>query len=210
MSGFSKTTPTIGHDDPRLEAVATITQGKKFLKPEFIKTVYQRFVELDKEDGDGFISFEVFCLVLRRAETREMRKAFQIFDFDNQGELDLRQFVVGLSMFTSSSIEDKLNFAFMMYDEEQQDEVTRTEVLDLVKAMAPYVPEHDRERHVNRMYAMFNLRADMPVSGDEFMKYVLERADDLVPNTASSTGSQSLGGSGRQSIASSLPRSHMG
>merc|ERR1712187_167362 len=141
--GFSTSTPQPPPNDPRIEAVETITQGKASLKPEFIKQVYQRFVELDKED-EGFISYEVFCLVLRKAESPLMRKAFNVFDVDKEGELDLRQFVVSLSMFTSSSLQDKLKFAFMMYDENQLDSVTRSEMVDLVKAMAPHVPEHDR------------------------------------------------------------------
>jgi len=204
----STTTPQIAGEDPRLEAVKIITAGKKGLRPEFIKQVYQRFIDIDKED-EGFITYEVFCLVLRKVESPEMRRAFDIFDTDSMAELDLRHFIVGLSMFTNSSIQDKLRFAFMMYDEDQEEAIAREDLWELVKAMSPQLPEADRERHVNRMYAMNDLTPQMRIAIEEFTEYIVERAQDLVPTITSSSASQasaSLSGSQDRTP----PRSQMG
>eukprot|EP00927_Polykrikos_kofoidii_P061962 TRINITY_DN56784_c0_g1_i1.p1 TRINITY_DN56784_c0_g1~~TRINITY_DN56784_c0_g1_i1.p1 ORF type:complete len:517 (+),score=104.44 TRINITY_DN56784_c0_g1_i1:80-1630(+) len=187
LSQVSTSTPQAAPPDPRAEAVIAIS-GHRGLKPEFIKRVYQRFVEIDTDDL-GFITFEAFCLVLRKAQTPAMRQVFDVFDCDKMGELDLRQFVVGLSMFTFSSIQEKLKFAFMMFDEDQQQAITRSEVLELVKAMAPQVPDQDRLRHVNRMYALHDLNRSMRISLEEFMRYITERAEELVPPTPTPTES---------------------
>jgi len=197
MTDMSATTPRQAPPDPRVEAVNLIS-GHKGLKPEYIKQVYQRFVEIDTEDY-GFVTFPAFCLSLRRAETSGMRKAFEIFDFDHMGELDLRQFVVSLSMFTRSEPGDKLRFAFMMYDEEQEETISRPELLDLLKAMAPHVPEEDRVRHANRMYAMHDLHPHMRIAGDEFSTYIIERAPELVPEDPSASNSRNSGSSSKMS-----------
>eukprot|EP00929_Paragymnodinium_shiwhaense_P014788 TRINITY_DN122744_c0_g1_i1.p1 TRINITY_DN122744_c0_g1~~TRINITY_DN122744_c0_g1_i1.p1 ORF type:complete len:518 (-),score=100.90 TRINITY_DN122744_c0_g1_i1:201-1754(-) len=189
MTDISTSTPQPPPPDPRIEAVLTIC-GKKALKPDFIKQIYQRFIEIDTEEY-GFVTFQAFCLCLKRAETSAMRKAFETFDFDHMGELDLRQFVVSMSMFTRSEAADKLRFAFMMYDEEQEETISRPELLDLLKAIAPHIYEEDRIRHANRMYAMHDLHPHMRIAGEEFSVYVLERAPELVPADATASSSRS-------------------
>lgn len=187
--------------DQRAAAVQII-EGKKRLKPEFIKLVYQRFVELD-EDERGFVSYEDFCFILRRAESEEMRRAFDAFDIERVGELDLRQFVVGLSMYTGSTAEDKLRFAFMMFDEEQIEEVGPTDLANLFKAMAPHLSENARHTHVQRLYSSMDLHPNTAIHLDEFLAYATEWSDELIPPTptpsqvshasrASSQGSQRM------------------
>lgn len=178
--------------DMRGDAVKLI-MGKRKLTPEFIKTVYQRFVELDVDER-GFISFQDFCFILRRAESEDMQRAFNIFDHAHIGELDLREFIVGISMYTSSSTEEKLKFAFMMFDEEQCEEVEHADVEHLFLAVAPHLVEEVRHAHEQRMYQLLNLHPSMGVRLDEFLDYCLEYADELVPvspspSTASRTRS---------------------
>merc|ERR1712232_94022 len=155
-----------------------------------IKRVYQTFVDLDSEDY-GFVTYEAFCMVLRRAESPAMRKAFDAFDYERIGELDLRQFVVSLSMFTLSPTGDKLKFAFMMYDEDQEGAASKAEVLELLKAMAPHVTERDRVKHASKMYSMHNLHSGMRITIDEFVEYMLkdDYAKELLPLMSSSEGS---------------------
>ena len=41
----------------------------------------------------------------------------EVFDADNSGEVDFMEFITGMSTFSSqASTEDKLRFAFRMYD----------------------------------------------------------------------------------------------
>jgi len=177
-------TPPLGGaegGDPRGQAVAEIA-GKKALRPEFLRQVYQRFIEIDTEDY-GFVTYEAFCLVLRRAQGPVMRRAFDAFDVERLGEIDLRQFVVGMSMFTSSPIQDKLRFAFMMYDEEQVGSISRDEFSELLKAMSPYLPSPRRENHIQRTYALHGLHPNARLSFNEFAAYAGEHADELVPSS---------------------------
>lgn len=192
----STSTPAPAPPDPRKLAVQTITQGKKALTPKFIKRVYSNFVDIDAEDY-GFVTYEAFCLVLRKVESPGMRQAFEIFDVDRLGELDLRQFVVSLSMFTESGMQDKLKFAFMMYDDDQEGSISRPILLELLKAMAPYQHERERLKHANRLYAMNDLYPDMRVHLNAFINYIGQYAEDLVPESSSTTTTdQGRSGSG--------------
>ncbi|CAK9075170.1 Squidulin (Optic lobe calcium-binding protein) (SCABP) [Durusdinium trenchii] len=80
--------------DPRAPYVKEL--AKHGITPEFIRDVYQTFVEIDTKDT-GFMSFEAFCKVFSKKPSPEMREIFDAFDADREGELDLRQFVIGLS-----------------------------------------------------------------------------------------------------------------
>merc|ERR1711907_450253 len=121
--------------------------------------------------------------------------------------------IIGLSMYTTSSTEEKLKFAFMMFDEEQTDQVQAGDVQELFRAIAPHLSEDVRTAHVKRMYQLLNLNPSMGVMFDEFLDYTLEYADELVPASASpssvsrTTGSRS---SGTRSSGSGTPRSGSG
>lgn len=200
--------------DLRGHAVKDI-MGKRKLTPELIKQVYQRFVELDVDER-GFVSFEDFCFILRRAENDTMRRAFNVFDTERIGEIDLRLFIVGLSMYTTSTTEEKLRFAFMMFDEEQREEVTYSDVAQLFKAIAPHLLEDVRHAHEKRMYQLLNLNPTMGVMLEEFLDYAMEYADELVPASPSpssvsrSSGTRSSGTGTGSSYSSSRSGSGRG
>lgn len=181
--------------DFRADRVRDI-MGKRRLTPEFIKQVYQRFIELDTDER-GFVNFEDFCFILRRAENETMRRAFDAFDVDRLGELDLRNFIVGLSMYTTSNNEEKLRFAFMMFDENQTEEICREDVAELLKAIAPHLREELRVAHVTRLYFLLELDPRDDVFLDQFLDYALEFEDELVPQSiTNSSGSRTASGSG--------------
>jgi len=185
--------------DPRAEAVALIAGGRR-LRPEFIRHVYQRFIEID-DDERGMVTYEDFCLILQKPESADMKRAFDLFDHERIYELDLRHFVVGLSMYTISSIHDKLRFAFMMYDEEQSGTIDREVFLELLYAIAPHFLVEDREWHVNAAYSMLNLHPSAVVQIEDFISYATNYAEELLPY---STGTPSIA-SGPDSTQSSAP-----
>eukprot|EP00931_Biecheleriopsis_adriatica_P004743 TRINITY_DN106374_c0_g1_i1.p1 TRINITY_DN106374_c0_g1~~TRINITY_DN106374_c0_g1_i1.p1 ORF type:complete len:475 (+),score=114.94 TRINITY_DN106374_c0_g1_i1:66-1490(+) len=167
-----------GSEDPRLQYIPYIAKGG--LTPEFIKGVYQRFVEIDETDT-GYMSFQAFCTVLGKAQSARMREVFDAFDADREGELDLRQFVIGLSMFATSGLEEKVRFAFMMYDEEQGGSVSREELSELLRAMAPYMRGPHRQAHLERIYAVHNLHPNSRLTHEQLMDYMYENKDMLLP-----------------------------
>lgn len=174
--------------DKRGMAVAQI-MGNRRLQPDKIKKIYQNCIELDTHDS-GFITFEAFCHVLDRPRTEAMKEAFDVFDVDVMGELDLRIFVVGLALYSMSADEDKLRFIFMMFDEDQQGSLTGDEITGTLKAMAPFLPAYQRDAHIKRMYSGANLSKAAGISLEVFVKYVTDHRAELLPSSVSSSSKE--------------------
>lgn len=47
----------------------------------------------------------------------ETQELFAFFDVDQGGTLSLKEFIIGLTNFTSASMDEKMRFAFKLYDE---------------------------------------------------------------------------------------------
>jgi len=164
--------------DPRAQYVKVLV--KHGITPEFIRDVYQTFVEIDTKET-GFMTFEAFCKVFSKKPSDAMREVFDAFDAEREGELDLRQFVIGLSTFAKTNLETKVRFAFMMYDEEQDGSVSREELAEMLRGMAPYMRSAHRDAHLERIYALHNLHPNSRVSFDELMDYIVENKDLIMP-----------------------------
>lgn len=52
---------------------------------------------------------------------------FQLFDSDRSGQIDAREFMISLTNFAGASKDDKLKFAFMVFDEDGNGVITKQE-----------------------------------------------------------------------------------
>lgn len=52
--------------DPRVNVIKELDVEKRGITPEFIRDVYQTFVDIDTKDT-GYMSFEAFCKVFCKA-----------------------------------------------------------------------------------------------------------------------------------------------
>merc|ERR1711920_635508 len=77
--------------------------------------------------------------------------------------------------------EDKLKFAFMMFDENHWNTLNKADVADVLKAMAPQIGEREREEHVSRLYAQYSLHPRDRVNQRQFSEYVMDYAEDFIP-----------------------------
>ncbi len=108
--------------------------AKEFnIKPESIKKAYKRFQETDV-DHSGLIDYTEFCEILQVDPAPQIEKLFQMFDRDRSGQIDVKEFMIGLSNFTGAGKEEKLKFAFMVFDEDGNGVITKQELLKILKA----------------------------------------------------------------------------
>lgn len=73
---------------------------------------------------------------------------FQVFDKDNDGEINFREFITTLSVQLKGSTAEKLGWAFDLYDTKHQGHIDKSELLDMVK-VRPWV--------ISATLLMFNL-----------------------------------------------------
>ena len=138
------------------------------IKPESVKKAYKRFQATDK-DKSGMIDYTEFCEVLQVDPSPQCEKVFQMYDYDKSGQVDVREFMIGLANFTGAGKDDKLKFAFMIFDEEGNGVITKGELTKILKAN--HMASQDKEvmRKAETIMAQADKDGDGVISFDEFV-----------------------------------------
>ena len=67
----------------------------------------------NKYPGSGSLSIEEFMSLPELQQNPLVRRVIDIFDDDNNGEVDFKEFILGLSHFSAKgNVQSKLKFAF--------------------------------------------------------------------------------------------------
>ncbi|GMH64601.1 hypothetical protein TrRE_jg3466 [Triparma retinervis] len=138
------------------------------IKPESVKKAYKRFQATDK-DKSGMIDYTEFCEVLQIDPSPQCEKVFQMYDYDKSGQIDVREFMIGLANFTGAGKDDKLKFAFMIFDEEGNGVITKGELTKILKANHMASTEAEVARKADTIMAQADKDGDGVVTFEEFV-----------------------------------------
>jgi serine/threonine-protein phosphatase 2B regulatory subunit len=138
------------------------------LKPESIKKAFKRFQSSDK-DKSGMIDYTEFCEVLQVDPSPQGEKVFQLFDYEKSGQIDVREFLVALSNFSGAGKDDKLKFAFMVFDEDGNGMITKEELTKILKANHMASSDAEVARKAETILAQADKDGDGVVNFDEFV-----------------------------------------
>ncbi|XP_036162682.1 calsenilin isoform X4 [Myotis myotis] len=103
---------------------------------------------------------------------------FNAFDADGNGAICFEDFVVGLSILLRGTVQEKLKWAFNLYDINKDGYITKEEMLAIMKSIYDMMGRHTypllREdaplEHVERFFQKMDRNQDGVVTIDEFLE----------------------------------------
>eukprot|EP01006_Ploeotia_vitrea_P006576 TRINITY_DN13941_c0_g1_i1.p2 TRINITY_DN13941_c0_g1~~TRINITY_DN13941_c0_g1_i1.p2 ORF type:complete len:320 (-),score=39.92 TRINITY_DN13941_c0_g1_i1:1918-2877(-) len=127
-----------------MKSVAALKNATEFNKDE-VRKLYRQFRKLS--GGGYYIKKEHFFDGLKEVglytnddsiphpSAKFFNSMFEAFDHSNNGEIDLREFCVGLSVFASHRLHDTLEVAFDLYDLAGNEWITEGEMVEALTSM---------------------------------------------------------------------------
>ncbi|KAG7289473.1 Calcineurin subunit B [Staphylotrichum longicolle] len=149
-----------------------IVQGSNFDREE-VDRLRKRFMKLDK-DNSGTIEREEFLSLPQISSNPLATRMIAIFDEDGGGDVDFQEFVSGLSAFSSKgNKEQKLRFAFKVYDIDRDGYISNGELFIVLKMMVGNnLKDQQLQQIVDKTIMEADLDGDGKISFEEFATMV--------------------------------------
>ncbi|ERT02349.1 Calcineurin subunit B [Sporothrix stenoceras] len=149
-----------------------IVQTTNFDRDE-VERLRKRFMKLDK-DNSGTIERDEFLSLPQIASNPLATRMIAIFDEDGGGTVDFQEFVAGLSAFSSKgNKEQKLRFAFKVYDIDRDGYISNGELFVVLKMMVGNnLKDQQLQQIVDKTIMEADLDQDGKISFEEFTKMV--------------------------------------
>ncbi|CAK0899300.1 unnamed protein product, partial [Prorocentrum cordatum] len=138
-----------------------------------IARLYSRFRSLDA-DGNGQLDPTEILGVTELTENPLVRRVISVFDKDDSGNVSFLEFVLGLAKFTAgASEEEKLEFAFAIYDVNKDGFISNGDLFQVMKMMVgDNLGDVQLQQLVDRQLVMADRDGDGKLSFEEFKEAV--------------------------------------
>ncbi|XP_039191837.1 Kv channel-interacting protein 4 isoform X6 [Crotalus tigris] len=163
----------------RPEALELLEAQSKFTKKE-LQILYRGF---KNECPSGIVNEEAFKEIYSQFfpqgdSTTYAHFLFNAFDTDHNGSVSFEDFVMGLSILLRGTVQEKLSWAFNLYDINKDGYITKEEMLDIMKAIYdmmgkctyPVLQEDAPRQHVETFFQKMDRNKDGVVTIDEFIE----------------------------------------
>mmetsp|Transcript_70297 Transcript_70297/g.161274 ORF Transcript_70297/g.161274 Transcript_70297/m.161274 type:complete len:264 (+) Transcript_70297:260-1051(+) len=163
------------------QALQKFTGGSK-MKPSYIKRIYKKFQAVDSNNS-GKIDYYEFLTVMEADDNYLMQRMFSLFDLDSSGEIELKEFIVGMSNYTSASKGDRLKFAFVMFDEDGSGKIERSELIKILHSnfVDDRLGKDVLEAKADQIYDKLGLARKAAITYEQFMQLAKTHSTLLYP-----------------------------
>jgi len=136
---------------------------------EDITRLYNRFRALDT-DGNGQLDPNEILGVAELTENPLVQRVISVFDKDSSGTVSFIEFLLGLAKLTAgTSEEQKLRFAFSIYDVNKDGFISNGDLFKVMKMMVgENLGETQLQQLVDRQIVMADQDGDGKLSFEEF------------------------------------------
>jgi len=140
-----------------------------------IKRLGKRFRKLDL-DNSGALSIDEFMSLPELHQNPLVQRVIDIFDTDGNGEVDFKEFIHGISLFSAkSNKKERMRFAFKIYDMDKDGFISNGELFQVLKMM---VGNNLRDTQLQQIVDKTIIHADADGDG----KISFEEFCDVVGN----------------------------
>ncbi|GAO46110.1 EF-hand [Saitoella complicata NRRL Y-17804] len=141
--------------------------------PLEVERLRKRFMKLDR-DNSGSISRDEFLSIPQIANNPLAHRLIAILDKDGGGDVDFREFILGLSAFSSKgNKEEKLRFAFKVYDIDRDGYISNGELFVVLKMMVgANLKDNQLQQIVDKTIMEADKDKDGRISFEEFAQMV--------------------------------------
>lgn len=143
-----------------------------FSKSE-LKILYKNFIDLDK-DKSGLLEPHEFFDVPELNENPIVQRVISVFDKNNDGKISFYEFITGLSALADfSSKEDKIKFAFQIYDFNNDGFLSNGDLFNTLKLLCgDNLTDIQIQQAVDRTIILADKDCDGKISFEEFADFV--------------------------------------
>ncbi|XP_015271401.1 PREDICTED: Kv channel-interacting protein 2 isoform X1 [Gekko japonicus] len=163
----------------RPEGLDQLQEQTKFTRKE-LQVLYRGF---KNECPSGIVNEESFKQIYSQFfpqgdSSTYATFLFNAFDTDHDGSVSFEDFVAGLSIILRGTIDDRLNWAFNLYDLNKDGCITKEEMLDIMKSIYdmmgkytyPAMREDAPQEHVESFFQKMDRNKDGVVTIEEFIE----------------------------------------
>lgn len=115
------------------------------------------------------MDYAEFCEVMQVEPSPAVERLFSLFDRENKGHIDLREFMIALSNFCGASKEEKLRFAFTVFDEDGNGAITKQELVKILKSNHMAGSDEEVMRKAETIMRQTDKDGDGVISFEEFV-----------------------------------------
>ncbi|NXU56463.1 CSEN protein, partial [Turnix velox] len=161
------------------EGLERLLARTKFTKKE-LQSLYRSF---KSECPSGRVDEETFTLIYSQFFPQGDASAyahflFDAFDADHNGALCFQDFVVGLSILLRGTVQQKLKWAFNLYDVNKDGYITKEGMLEIMKSIynmmghstQPALQDSAPAEHVELFFQKMDKNRDGVVTFEEFLE----------------------------------------
>ncbi|XP_020034817.1 calcineurin subunit B type 2 [Castor canadensis] len=138
-----------------------------------IKRLGKSFKKIDL-DKSGALSVDEFMSLPYLQQNPLVKRVIDVFDTDGNGEVDFQEFIVGTSQFSVKGDEDqKLRFAFRIYDIDKDGFISNGELFQVLKMMVgDNLKDWQLQQLVDKTIIVLDKDGDGKISFEEFCAVV--------------------------------------